>query len=109
MKTNQKFTHEILSGYLMSNDKLNVEYLVENVYILAINTCYIYDKIRNNRVKPLSIAKCAICEFVNEGLKYYGYNTVCTYKQITNFKRDIDKVVETLEIMFKDERKELCA
>lgn len=109
MKTNQNFTHEILGGYLMSNNKLNTEYLSEQVYIVAINTRYIYDKVRNNRIKPLSIAKCAICEFVNTELTYNGYNTVCTYKQITNFKRDIEKVIEILENMFKDERIELCA
>ena len=108
MKTNQNFTHEILGGYLMSNDKLNVEYLAEQVYTVAINTRYIYDKIRNNRIKPISIAKCAICEFVNAALNYNGYHTVCTYRQITNFKRDIDKVIEILENRFKEERLELC-
>ena len=106
-KTNQTHTHEILNGWLMSDNNLNVESVVDNIRVEMVNTRHLWDRIRNRRIKPESIAKSAICEWVNSQLTWHGYKTVCTWRQIASYGHDIDKVISGVIQCVIDERTEM--
>ena len=56
MRTNANYTNEILGGYLMNNNHINIESLADQVDVLASNTkTYYYERL-NTRRKIRNIA-----------------------------------------------------
>lgn len=83
--TNQFKTKEIIDGYRMDNNNINVEYFTEQITLFAMNTEELYNNMKNTRIKPESVAKNWICSFINFMLKCNGYNGyICTYTQVRN-------------------------
>lgn len=112
MRTNANYTNEILGGYLMDNNSVNVESLVENIWITVINTRSLYDDIFNSRRKIRNIAINQLMFWIDENLKYNGYNGYyATNKQVMKFNTEhnnsLDKVLDELVEYIENERKEI--
>lgn len=108
MKTNINYTREVLGGYIMSDNTLNIQSLVDSVTVVADNDRKFYDRLKSNRTPIISLVKSAICMFVNAELKYnYGYiDYTCTWKQIEKYGHNIDGVIAELIDYYTEERKE---
>ena len=92
MRTNANYTNEILGGYLMNNNRINVESLADQVDVLAVNT----------RRKPRNIANDELMFWINTELKYNGYaGYYATNKQVMKFDKehggDLEKVLDIIE------------
>lgn len=107
MRTNANYTNEILGGYLMNNDHINIESLANQVDVLAVNTRRYYDERRNTRRKIRNIAIDELMFWINTELKYNGYpGYYATNAQVMKFDKDhggdlekvLDKVVEYIQI-----------
>lgn len=89
--TNIKNTAYIIDGYRMDNNKINTEYMIDQVICICTNTEALYKLLKG--VKPtdkkaLSIAKNFIRSWCDLELKWHGFNTVCTYNQIRSICKD---------------------
>ena len=112
MRTNTNYTSEILGGYLMNNDHINVEYLANMVDVLAVNTRSYYEERMNTRRKIRNIAIGELMFWINTELKYNGYEGYyATNKQVMKFDRehggDLEKVLDILESYIATTREEM--
>lgn len=101
MKTNQNYTFEILGGYLMSDNTLNIEYLAHLVDITADNTKELYDDRFNTRRKIRNIAINELMYFINKELYFAGYeHYYATNKQVMKWDSEhgygLEKVLDLL-------------
>lgn len=110
--TNQKYTNEILSGYLMNNDRLNTEYLFLQVDIHTSNTKRLYDFMHEkSRIKVRNVAINLLKAFVNSELRFSGYaGYECTNAQLMKFDKEhgngLTEVLDMIETWIIEERKE---
>ena len=74
IRTNQDKTFEILGGYLMSDNTLNIEYLAHLVSVTADNTRTLYNERFNTRRKIRNIAISELLYFIDMELEYNGYS-----------------------------------
>lgn len=110
--TNQKYTNEILGGYLMNNDRLNTEYLFLQVDIHTSNTKKLYEFMHEkNRMKIRNVAISLLKSFVDSELRFAGYaGYECTNKQLMKFDKEhgngLTEVLDIIEAWIIEERKE---
>lgn len=110
--TNQNFTNEILGGYLMNNDRLNIEYLFLQVDIHTSNTEKLYKFMHEkNRMKIRNVAICLLKAFVDSELRFAGYaGYECTNQQLIKFDKEhensLTEVLDMIEAWIIEERKE---
>lgn len=110
-KTDKKKTYEILGGYLMENNHINIEYLAGEIMILSDNTRKLYDERFNTRRKVRNIAINEMMYFINTHLEYSGYpGYYATSKQVIDFDKehggDLEKVLDIVEENILETRKE---
>ena len=114
--TKQKYTFDILGGYLMSDNTVNAEYLAHCIYIVCINDKVSYDIMLSHKNRKNGIdftIKYWICHFINTELKHddYYHGHTCTYAQVKNFNKlhdnSLDKVYEILRKDIENEYDEL--
>lgn len=112
MKTNQERTYEILNGYLMSNNHINIESLAEEIIINAVNDRQLYEERMNNtRRKIRNIAISELLTYINICLEWYGYRGYyATSKQLIKYDRehggDLEKVLDYIVDNIQAERAE---
>ena len=112
MRTNATYTGEILGGYLMPNNHINIESLADQVDVLAVNTRSYYEERMNTRRKVRNIAIDELMFWINTELKYNGYEGYyATNKQVMKFDRehggDLEKVLDILESYIAVTREEM--
>lgn len=110
MRTNQNYTFEILGGFVMSNNNINVEYLADQIDIVCWNEHELYNLVTEKRRRAESIAKNYICSFINIELGFAGYkNYYCTYAQVKKYFKDhgdgLQKVIDILVNHINEYRK----
>jgi len=112
MKTNAAYTNEILAGYLMNNNRVNVESLADNIWITMYHDRRTNEEaIHNTRRKPRSVAIEGLMNWINLNLPYYGYEGFyATNKQVMKFDREhggsLEEVLDELENWIIAERNE---
>lgn len=109
--TNQEKTFEILGGYLMNNNELNIEYFADQVDIIASNTKFLYDDRFNTRRKLRNIAISEMMYFIDQELYFSGYEGYyATSKQVMKWDQEhgggLEKVLDILEECILREREE---
>ena len=67
-------TFEVLNGFLMSDNTLNIDYLVYQIYAVCNNTESMHNLLYNSRKKSLNIALEWAITFLNTELYFNGYN-----------------------------------
>lgn len=102
MRTNEAYTNEILGGYLMNNNHINIESLADQIDVLAVNTKNYYLERLNTRRKTRNIAIAEMMFWINTELKYNGYaGYYATNKQVMKFDKehggDLEKVLDIIE------------
>lgn len=104
MKTNINYTYEILGGYLMSNNKLNVGYFADAVTLFSDNESDLYQERFNTRRKTRNIAICEMKAFIDWELKSAGYaGFYADNKQLMKWDREHDGGLEAaLDIIEKN-------
>lgn len=116
MKTCKAYTHEILGGYLMNNNKVNVEYLAHCINVYAVNgNEALYNEIKTfnpNRRKRRNVAINELMQFVNYELQCAGYkNYYATNAQVMQFDKmhggSLEEVLDILEELIAAERAEV--
>lgn len=95
----------------MDNNHVNVEYLADQVDIIASNTEHIYNERMNTRRKLRNIAIGELMFFINQELKFSGYpGYYADNKQVMAFDKehfgDLEKVLDILEGYIMETRKE---
>lgn len=111
MRTKENYTYEILGGYLMNNDHINIESLADQIDVLAVNTRHMYDEKLNTRRKIRNIAISELMFWINTELKYSGYpGYYATNAQVMKFDKDhggdLEKVLDIIEKYIKITRDE---
>ena len=111
MKTSTIYTNEILSGYLMDNNRINVEYLADQIDMVASNEENYYFERLNTRRKIRNIAIGELMFFINRELNFSGYRGYyATNEQVMKFDKehggDLEKVLDILEDYIKTTREE---
>jgi hypothetical protein len=111
IRTNQGKTFEILGGYLMSDNTLNIEYLAHLVSVTADNTQVLYNERFNTRRKVRNIAISELMYFIDMELEYNGYSGFyATNKQIMTWDRQhgngLEKVLDIVTADIIREREE---
>ena len=111
MKTNAAFTNEVLGGYLMDNNRVNVEYLAEQITITAENEAHLYEERFNTRRKTRNIAINEMMFFINLMLKYNGRRGYyASNAQVMKFDRehggDLEAVLDIIEAEIIETRNE---
>lgn len=114
MRTNANYTNEILGGYLMNNDHINIESLANQIDVLAVNTRRYYEERLNTRRKIRNIAINEMMFWINTELKYNGYTGYyATNKQVMKFDQDhggdLEKVLDIVVEYIKITREEYNA
>lgn len=109
--TNISKTNEILGGYLMSNNELNIEYFAHLVNVTAENTRFLYEERFNTRRKLRNIAIGEMMYFINTELYYNGYeNFYATNQQVMKWDKEhgegLEKVLDILEESIKATRED---
>ena len=112
MRTNANYTNEILGGYLMSNNHINIEALAYQIDVLAVNTKLYYNERLNTRRKIRNIAINELMFWINTELKYCGYpGYYATNKQVMKFDKDhggdLEKVLDIIESYILITRQEM--
>lgn len=102
MRTDKNKTFEILSGYVMQNNHINIEWLADQIMLYTDNERRFYEERFNTRRKTRNIAINELMYFINSELKYSGYvGYYATNKQVMDFDRehagDLEKVLDILE------------
>ena len=110
-KTDKKKTYEILSGYLMNNNHVNIEYLADQIILISDNESRLYHERFNTRRKTRNIAINELMFFIDTELKYSGYpGYYATNKHVTDFSKehggDLEKVLDIVEENIERTRKE---
>ena len=110
-KTDKNKTYEILGGYLMDNNHINIESLADEIMILSDNTKNLYFERFNTRRKIRNIAINELMFFIDTHLNYFGYpGYYATSKQVIDFSKehggDIEKVLDIVEKNIEITRKE---
>ena len=110
--TKKAYTYEILGGYLMDNNKLNVGYLVDLVKMTGDNTEKLYNMIKETRIKPRNVAITWTKYFVDMELKFNGYEKyTCTNSHLMDFDMEhgetLSEVIDIIEKYIIEERIEL--
>lgn len=110
-RTDKNKTYEILGGYLMNNDHVNIGYLADQVMLISDNESTLYHERFNKRRKTRNIAINEMIFFINQELKYSGYpGYFATSKQVIDFSKehggDLEKVLDIVEENIKRTRKE---
>lgn len=111
MKTNKAFTNEILGGFLMSDNTLNVEYFASEVMDVAESKEQYYNECFNTRRKTRNIAIEWLMAFINRGLKNSGYvGYYATNAQVMDFDKahgfGLEKALDIIEARVKEIREE---
>ena len=85
--TDKNKTNEILMGYVMSDGRLNVEYLNENLILWCDNVKRLYDEVPNKRRSCAAMACMVVVDFLDTQLATWnpGQGLVCTTRQIEAF------------------------
>ena len=79
MKTNLEITFAALnSHYLMSNERINTEYLCDAIVMWAMNTEKIYKDITNNRRAITSVVWEAFSDLASDHIKMEMYPRECS-------------------------------
>jgi hypothetical protein len=109
--TDQEKTFEILGGYLMNNNELNIEYFADQVEIIASNTRFLYEDRFNTRRKLRNIAITELMFFIDQELYYSGYEGFyATSKQVMKWDSEhgygLEKVLDILEENILRDREE---
>ena len=109
--TDQEKTFEILGGYLMNNNELNIEYFADQVEIIASNTRFLYEDRFNTRRKLRNIAITELMFFIDQELYYSGYEGFyATNKQVMKWDSEhgygLEKVLDILEQNILTDRSE---
>ena len=110
-RTNKAYTEEILGGYLMNDNKLNVDYLADVVWITVVNDRVYRNQITTARTKNRNIAIMQLRNFVDFELSFAGYRGYyCTNEQLIHFDREhggsLEAVLDILENWIDELRKE---
>lgn len=115
MATNRKKTFDALNGtYLMSDNKINEEYLNETLQIFLLNERPLYDAMHNTRRTPESVAWTALMFTANDRLKNEEYpakyfaSSDQLKKWLSEFGRDYETITDTVKFIKAErlERKE---
>ena len=115
MATNKQKTFDALNGaFLMSNSKINEDYLNETLQIFLLNERPLYDAMHNTRQKPESVAWTALMFSANDRLKNEEYpakyfaSSEQLKKWLSEFGRDYETIADTVEFIKAErlERKE---
>ena len=97
MKTNAAYTAEILSGYLMNNNQVNVGYLAEQIDIFAYNREALHRNRLNTRQKIRNIAINELMQFINTHLGYNGYSGYyATNAQVMKWDKEHENGLEAV-------------
>lgn len=99
--TKQEFTFEVLGGYLMDNNRLNVEYLASEIDVCCCNWYDSWNYAVDKKHDPKKVAINWVCTWINWMLDYIGYKRYsCTWQQVKKFNAQhdngVDKVVDIL-------------
>lgn len=99
MKTCKNYTFEILGGYLMNNNELNVEYFIHCVQITAENNKPTYDLLYSDkRKKSLNIALEWVLYFIDQELSFSGYKGyTATIKHLQAFEKEHTSLIIAIE------------
>lgn len=91
-------TFEILNGYLMSNNTLNVDYLTDQIYIVCYNTESMHNLLYNKRKKSLNIALEWVLHFINTELNFAGYqNNYANLYHIKAYEKAHPEMITVIE------------
>lgn len=110
-RTDINKTYEILGGYLMSNNELNIEYFAHQVTLHAENNEQYYKERFNTRRKIRNIAISEMMFFINTELYFSGYeNFYATNQQVMKWDKEhgyglekaLDLVVEDIKATRED-------
>jgi hypothetical protein len=110
-RTDINKTYEILGGYLMSNNELNIEYFAHQVELIAENTRHLYEERFNTRRKLRNIAINEMMYFIDTELYYNGYeNYYATNQQVMKWDKEhnngLEKVLDLVEESIRTTREE---
>lgn len=114
--TNIKYTFEVLDGYLMDNNSVNVDSLAENIEVVCENdrSESAYNQMKNTRVPAAKVAVNWVCTWINAEIRWcYGHcGYVCTWEQVKKFNRlhnnSIDDVLAVLTAYITEQREILA-
>lgn len=91
-------TFEILNGYLMPNNTLNIDYLTDQIYIVCNNTETIHNLLYNKRKKSLNIALAWTLYFINTELNFAGYqNNYANLYHIKAYEKSHPEMITIIE------------
>lgn len=112
MKTNINYTNEVLGGYLMDNNEVNVEYLADEIKWHGNSKEHLYNECFNTRRKTRNVAIEWMMDFINTKLADWGYRGYyATNKQVMKFDRDhgnsLETMLDILEAYIITEREEV--
>lgn len=110
-RTDINKTYEILGGYLMNDNKLNIEYFAHLVDITADNTEHVYKERFNTRRKIRNIAISELMYFIDRELYFAGYEEYyATNKQVMKWDKEhgggLESVLDILVDRIQAERNE---
>lgn len=110
-RTDISKTYEILGGYLMSNNELNIEYFAHLVSLTAENERVFYQERFNTRRKIRNIAIGEMMHFIDRELYFNGYeNYYATNQQVMKWDREhgngLEKVLDLVEEDIRTTREE---
>ena len=95
--TRQDWTFEVMNGaYLMSNNKINEDYLNDILQIYIMNEYPIYQALKNNRIKRTSVAWQALMYDANTRLQRNGYKATCSSAQLKKWLETYGDGYETI-------------
>ena len=102
MKTCANYTFEILNGYIMPNNRLNVGYFADAVTLFSDNESNLYQERFNTRRKTRDIAICELKAFVDWELNSAGYaGFYADNKQLMKWDRehggDLEAALDIIE------------
>lgn len=101
--TKKAYTYEILNGYCMNNDRVNTEYLADQIIATCDNDKSLYEMAKENkRMKTRNIAIQWTKFFVDLMLKYNGHRDyTCINQHLMDYDRkhgnDLEKVLDIVE------------
>lgn len=95
--TRQEWTFEVMNGaYLMSNNRINEDYLNDVLQTYVMNEYSIYKALKNNRIKRTSVAWMALMYDANTRLQWNGYKAECSSAQLKKWLETYGDGYETL-------------
>jgi hypothetical protein len=90
MRTNKKFTYEVLNGHYESESgAILADYLTDNIIIYLSNDRTLYNEVRNNtRRKPEPLAWSAFTELINDILRDWHPGFYASSEQLKTWLKD---------------------